>query len=338
MARKCLVTGASGFNGYHMVNLLREKGHEVRATDVVNKGPEYWKKIGVEFVEADLTKKETLKPVLKGIEWVFHPASVFDYLAPWELLERVNVHGMRNLSEVCIDEGIEHIVLWSSAGVYGPLDPELLPAKEDHPKKPGNNYEKSKWEQEKVVMEFFEKHKLPVTIIRPAPVYGPRNIYGIAQLITAIAKGWLGVYVVNYKNRMPFVNVSDVARSALFLANIKESIGEVYNVVDDSHYYGNDIMPYIGKLTDAVLAPLWVLPSHYRAFIKFGYKFTLRLAEKMKRKGKRPKFDPDTILYGINDYWFSNEKIKKLGFELMYPDVKMGIVTAIQWLRKEGII
>ncbi|MEW6201129.1 MAG: hypothetical protein AB1546_04085 [bacterium] len=64
----------------------------------------------------------------------------------------------------------------------------------------------------------------------------------------------------------------------------------------------------------------------------------LRMAGKMVKNGKRPKFDPDTLLYGINDYWFSNEKIKRLGFELVYPDVKLGIVTAVEWCRKEGII
>ncbi|MEW6201130.1 MAG: NAD(P)-dependent oxidoreductase [bacterium] len=261
--KECLVTGASGFNGYHMVNLLRESGCEVRATDVVNREPEHWKKTGVEFIEADLTNKETLKPLLKGMEWVFHPASVFDYLAPWDLLERVNIHGMRNLCEVCVESGIERLILWSTAGVYGPLDQKLLPAKEDHPKNPANNYEKSKWEQEKIVMEFYERHKLPVTIIRPAPVYGPRNIYGMAQLITAIAKGWLGVYVVNYRNRLPFVHVTDVVRTALFLASRGESVGEAYNVADDSHYYGYEIMPYIAKLTDATLAPLWVPQSIY---------------------------------------------------------------------------
>ncbi|MEW5945846.1 MAG: NAD(P)-dependent oxidoreductase [bacterium] len=338
MAEKCLVTGASGFNGFHMAALLREKGCEVRATDVANKDPGFWEKRGVEFIEADLTRKETLKPVVKGMEWVFHPAALFDYLAPWDLLEKVNVGGMRNMIEVCLDEGVKRFILWSTAGVYGPLKPELLPCREDHPKNPANNYERSKWAQEQLLMEYVEKHGFPASVIRPAPVYGPRNVYGIAQLITAIARGWLGMYVTNYKNRLPFVHVADVVRSALFLAPKKETAGEAYNVVDDTHYYADDIMPYIGKLTDSVMVPVWVAKPLYRSAIRFGYNVFVRRAESLRKKGRRPLFDPDTILYGVNDYWFSNEKIKGLGFELTYPDVKTGIVTAVDWLKKEGMI
>lgn len=338
MAKKCLVTGATGFNGHHMVSLLCENGYDVRATDIANRDPEHWKGLDVEFIEADMTKKETLKPVLKGIEWVFNPASVFDYLAPWDLLESVNVHGTRNLVEACMDEGVQRFILWGTVGIYGPLIPELLPCKEDHPKNPSNNYEKSKWIQEEMVMEYYEKEKFPVTTIRPAPVYGPRNVYGIAQLVTAISRGWLGVYVTNYGNRLPFVNVTDVVRCALFVAPKEETIGEVYNIIDDSHHTSADMFTHIAKLTGAHLTPLWVWPPLYETFIRMAYKLFYGRAEKLRDRKKRPLFDPDTLLYGINDYWFSNEKIKKLGFKLTYPDVKTGIVTAVEWLRKEEII
>ncbi|PIU69015.1 MAG: hypothetical protein COS84_00230, partial [Armatimonadetes bacterium CG07_land_8_20_14_0_80_40_9] len=128
----CLVTGACGFNGSYMVELLLEKGYKVRATDLegTERGiyEDLVKREGVEFVPSDLTKKETLKEVVKDVEYVFHPAAVFDYAAKWELMERVNVFGTRNLCEVLMEEGkVKKFVVWSSAAVYGIPKPELLP-------------------------------------------------------------------------------------------------------------------------------------------------------------------------------------------------------------------
>ena len=110
----CLVTGACGFVGRHMVELLVREGHRVRASDLKNTYVEDFERLGVEFVPADLTDRSSLKPVVKGIKWVFHPASLFDYTAPHEALERVNVVGTRNLAEACCGIEVQRFVLWSS--------------------------------------------------------------------------------------------------------------------------------------------------------------------------------------------------------------------------------
>jgi nucleoside-diphosphate-sugar epimerase len=222
-----------------MVELLREKGYKVRATDLLSSNRAYWKEITqeVEFIPADLTKKETLKDVVKDVEYVFHPAAIFDYSASWELLERVNVFGTRNLLEAIVESNapIKRFVNWSTAGVYGLPKPEILPVKEDAPTLPVDLYSKSKLKQEEVVMEFHRKYNIPVTIIRPSPIYGPRNIYGIAQVLLNIAKLPTLMVPKNFNTGMPFVHVKDVCNAALFLAQKEEANGEIYNVVDDSN-------------------------------------------------------------------------------------------------------
>ena len=133
--KPALVTGACGFCGGHMVKLLADEGVPVRATDLEsaagdpevrfvqeNLGIDFNRK-GVEFVPSDLTDKASLKAALKGVGTVYHTASLYDYSAPMEALEKVNLYGTTNLCEAMVEEGVDRVIHWSTAGVYGHPNP-----------------------------------------------------------------------------------------------------------------------------------------------------------------------------------------------------------------------
>lgn len=126
-----LVTGACGFSGGHMVKILKDAGIAVRGTDLekafndprVIKTQENigldWESGDVEFVPADLLDKDSIRKALKGVDVVFHTASLYDYSAPMEALEKVNIHGTVSLCEAVLEEGVDRLIHWSTAGVYG---------------------------------------------------------------------------------------------------------------------------------------------------------------------------------------------------------------------------
>jgi dihydroflavonol-4-reductase len=129
--KTALVTGACGFSGSHMVKILADAGIPVRGTDLqgafdspkVQKVQQNigldWSAPGVEFMASDLTDKESLKAVMKGVGVVYHTASLYDYSAPMSALEKINIDGETNLCDAMVEEGIERVIHWSTAGVYG---------------------------------------------------------------------------------------------------------------------------------------------------------------------------------------------------------------------------
>ncbi len=337
---RALVTGACGFMGSHAMDLLQAQGYTVRATDLPSANQDHVKRIGAEFVPSDLTKPETLKPALKDVEMVFNVASVFDYFAPYELLHKVNVVGMQNLCDTLLSSKVKRVIHWSTVGVYGPC--KELPTTEESPKNPSNNYEKTKWEQEQLGMKFAKENGLPLTAIRPAPTYGPRNHYGMFNMFKLFSQGILTIipslYPQSQRIRIPMVHVTDVCRAALFLSDKKQTVGEVYNVVADAHPTADELMEFVFPLLNVKAHRLIVPAAVFPLFHKMFHGMAVKMETKARKMGKgvRPPLEVDTVNYMMNSYLFSNAKIRKLGFEFDYADFRKGVWETVGWYRQQG--
>lgn len=329
-----LVTGACGFNGSHMVDLLLENGYRVRATDLPNSNRKFVS-AKAEFMPADITKKDTLYPVIDGVDYIFHPAAIFDYEAPWELCEKVNVFGTENLCDVAVEKNVKRFILFSTVSVYGYPKPDELPVKEDNPKRPGTNYEKSKWLQEGIVEKYYHEKKLPISIIRPAPVYGPRNNYGVATLLFLIAKFPIIPFPINIEAPFVCVNVKDVVGAALFVAEKSAAIGEAYNLVDDAMYDMKEFVEFVCPLLGVKVIPTFI-PRELLFYL--GNQAAMMSRSVAKIVGGRPLIEKDMVYYLKANYSFSNEKIKKLGYQLLYPDCAPGFEETIEWYHKNGYL
>ena len=220
-----------------MLELLKAEGWEIVATDLSGaEHKEYYcergvlypvlfedilRETGAEYIPADLTKKETLKPLFdRDYDALFSIASLYDYFAPRDLLYRVNVEGHRNLVEAWLESGreVKHWVHWSTDGVYG--ETPYVPGDENCPFNPPNDYSRSKAEQEKMLWKFHEEKGLPLTVLRPAPIYGPRHRYGVFHILYYLRKMGVGgvarIYPRKRQLMFPSVHVKDLVRAALF--------------------------------------------------------------------------------------------------------------------------
>jgi nucleoside-diphosphate-sugar epimerase len=343
-----IVTGCCGFIGSHMVELLNSEGHTIIATDIETSklNPDLkdnWmvvERLCSKFVPADLTDPDTLKGLFsQNVDYIFHTAAVFSYSASFSRLFRVNVQGTLNLLTTIRDSSIKlkRFVLWGAGGVYGFKGAMWLPLTEESPIDPPNSYLRSKWYQEKAVMEFCSRFDIAYTIIRPTTVYGPRCRYGSAELIKSVASMKLLPLPTNFKFPIPLVHVRDVCSAALFLANSEAATNETFNVDDDSNFSYKDFVKCIagitgGKILTVPPVPVWLIREA-----------SMHLARILTTLGRvsgklRIAIEPDTANFIGRQLKFSNRKLKNLGYKFLYPYAEKGLSETIKWYREKGML
>jgi len=334
--------------GSHMVELLAAAGHEVVATDA----PRAWiagdrrsgrypgvvRALGVRCIEADVTRPESLDGLPADLDFVFHIAGVFSYSAPWSLLRAVNVDGTRALVDRVLRDspGLRRMVVWGAGGVYGLPGPDEQPVDEKSPPAPPNDYLRSKWFEEHLVMRAGEEKGLPWTIIRPTTVYGPRAVYGGGQLLMGPASMPVAAVPRNLAGRIPFVHVRDVCGAALHLAGVDAARGEAYNVSDDSRLTGVEFMRLVAETTGRRFVELPAVP------VETLRRVLAAVADALQAAAARLHFpsplEKPTVEYLGRDLVFANDKLKSTGYRFEYPDAREGIRETLEWYRKEGWI
>jgi nucleoside-diphosphate-sugar epimerase len=364
----CLVTGAKGHTGSFLVKLLLEKGCKVIATDLPPRerselmtketvfrqdfqymNCEDWD--AVTFIPADLTQKETLRPLFKcgQIDIIFHPASFYDYFAELPILRKINVEGLRNMLDVSLEElgHIPRFIHWSTCGVYGEptyaresITKLPIAADETAPFDPPNAYSISKKEQEELLQEYRVRlgEKFRFTIMRSAPIYGPYQMYGAFHIMYMCNKmGHMVAPVVFPKHEklmMPMIHVETLVEAAWFLSQNDKSVGEAYNIIEDS-LTQEEWMEFMYQVLGITYThvPIW-WPLY-----KFSAKLIRNFVEDQNKKarawGLRPKIDLSMADYITHQYYFSNAKLKALGFKLKYNSYD-GTLQTIRWYKDHG--
>ncbi len=367
-----LVTGAMGFSGAYVVKELLERGEEVIATDLGSaisdeERREVLASIGldfehpnVEWVASDLLDKRSMEPLFeRGVTHIFHIASLYDYSASYEVLRRINVDGTRNLLEVVRSgcDSLEHFIHWSTCGVFGkpytaadgekvniPFDETCSSPKNTPPDAEGpegthlvNDYSVTKWEQEKMVWRLYEEEDFPLTVVRPAPIYGPGSSYGHGGIILAIALGLVPAIPRDAENYITTsVHVEDIAGFAIYASDHPEFIGEDFNIVDNSIISYHKFLNYIALLTGRKMRdiPLVKVTALYPIMARASKVWTW-----LQQKFGIPRvrvFEVQSAEYISSSYWLSNRKTLEVGYEYRYPDVKEGLKDTVAWFRDMG--
>lgn len=332
---KYLVTGACGFNGSHLCDLLHERGLVFRATDMAGADRKYLPP-DTEFVPSNLTDPESLKAVVKGVNVVLHTAAIFDWSASLELLEAVNVQGMENLCEAASKAGVRRLVSWSTSGVYGNQKFNTLPICEDHPKKPVENYSVTKHKQDQIAHRFNDEGKLPATIVRPGVVYGPRAKYGAAQIFDMLAAMPVVFVPANFHYRLGTVHARDMGGAAVFVADKKEAVGEEYCVVDSSNITIPGFIRLIAAAMGKPTVPIFVPPKISREAGLFAAGISEWVAKNITKR--RPLIEKAPLQLFPVDVCISNRKLLDLGYEFEYPTPERGVEEVVEWMREEGMM
>jgi nucleoside-diphosphate-sugar epimerase len=242
---RVFLTGGTGLLGSHLAHELRSHGHEVVAMHRRGADTLCLEETECELVEGDIRDDaETLSPLMGGCSHVVHGAALVYADGAWPRIRAVNVDGTRNVLTAARLAGVHHAVHISSVAVYGdvpaPVD-ESTPIDSDLP--PGDLYARSKREAEEVARGIEEKRGFPVTILRPAAVYGERDRL-MAPALERILRLPLVPLLGPAENTLPVVYAGNVA-VAIRLALGAERGGTTYDVAYDEPLTQRQLMEWM---------------------------------------------------------------------------------------------
>lgn len=239
MAKNVLVTGADGFIGSHLVEMLVKQGYNVKALAQYNSFNNWGWLEGIsclskiEVISGDIRDPHFCKHITQNIDTVFHLAALiaipYSYVAPQSYVE-TNVTGTLNICQASLENNVKRIIHTSTSEVYGTA--QYVPIDEKHPLQAQSPYSASKIGADAMAMSYFNAFDLPLTIARPFNTYGPRQSARavIPTIITQIANGEKEIKLGDVSPTRDFNYVLDTCRGFIALANSEQTVGETINI------------------------------------------------------------------------------------------------------------
>ena len=324
-----LVTGGTGFTGSHLTRRMLERGHTVTVLDN-QKGLDHeeLEKAGARLLVGSVTDEDLLKRAVEGQELIYHLAAAFRRVnLPKSVYWDTNVTAMRRLLELARDGGTRKVVYCSTQGVHGNVDNP--PGNEDTPIEPEDYYQLTKYEGEKVALEFV-KDGMDITTLRPTAIYGPGDPGRFLMLFRQVKKG---VFPFFGKGRALYhpLYIDNFIDAFELAAEKPGATGETYLIADRKYYTIEEIVRKIGVIMDVKLKivhlPFWPLYA-VSAVVELLYK----------------PLPADPPLFRRRADWFRQNrafKIDKAEAELGYaPAVNLdeGLRRTFEWYRENGYL
>ncbi len=312
--KKVLVTGADGFIGSHLTELLVEKGYQVRAFTFYNSFNTWgWletlpqdKMKNIEVFAGDVRDPNGVREAMKGVDGVFHLAALiaipFSYHSPDSYVD-TNIKGTLNVLQAARELETARIMVTSTSEVYGTA--QYVPIDEKHPFQGQSPYSATKIGADRLAESFYRSFNLPVTIVRPFNTYGPRQSARavIPTIISQLLSGKEEIKLGSLTPTRDFNYVKDTAAGFLAIAEADQTIGEEINIATQQEIS-------IGTLADEIIRQI-------------NPKARIVCDEQRLRPEKSE----------VNRLLGSNEKIRKLtAWESRYT-FEQGIANTINWIK-----
>ena len=309
--RVALITGADGFIGSRLVELLARRGYKIRALSQYNSFNNWgWLediecKDKVEILAGDIRDPHYCKDITKDVDIIFHLAALiaipYSYVAPDSYVD-TNIKGTLNICQAAKENGNIRVIHTSTSEVYGTA--QYVPIDESHPMQPQSPYSATKIAADAMAMSFYNAFDLPVTIARPFNTYGPRQSARaiIPTIIIQIANGATEIKLGDITPTRDFNYVDDTCRGIISLAECGESIGQTVNI-------GSNIEISIGNILN-------IIKELMESDVKF-------IIDKQRIRPEKSE---------VFRLWCDNSKIEKLTGFKPEVDIRQGLQKTIDWI------
>ncbi len=315
---KVLVTGADGFIGSHLTEMLLHRGFEVKALSYYNSF-NYWGWLdnishpNLEVITGDVRDPHFCKQITKEIDIVYHLAALiaipYSYVAPDSYVD-TNIRGTLNICQAAMDNDVGRILITSTSEVYGTA--LYVPIDEKHPKQAQSPYSASKIGADAMAMSFYNSFKLPLTVVRPFNTYGPRQSSRaiIPTIITQIASGIREIKLGDLRPTRDFNYVKDTCRGFMQIAECNQAIGKEINISSNFEISMEDTLNTIKKLMNSdvlfVTDHQRIRPDNSEVFRLWGDNTLIN-----SLTGFMPEYNIESGLIETIDWFLSSENLSK---------------------------
>jgi len=323
---KALITGGNGFIGSFLIESLLEKGYEIRCLVRKTSNLAWISHLPVELTYGDVNNPESLALSVTGCDLVFHLGGVTRARDEAGYFQ-VNATGTENLLHACARHAanLKKFILVSSLAAAGP-SPDLKPLTETRLSAPISPYGRSKAAAEKITLSF--QAQFPVTILRPPPVYGPRDrdVFEIFRYV----KWGIKPRIAGFQRLTSIIYVQDLVDGMLLAAKKPEAAGQIYFLCNDSFCTWEEIARAVELALGKRALPL-PLPVSGMRLLAVVNEFLARFANRPALLN-RDKVQEMEQLAWICD----NQKARaELGFQPQFS-LEQGCRITAHWYRNQG--
>jgi len=323
-----LVTGATGFIGGHLVKDLLREGYSVRVLLRSGHNAQRWRDLGVEVVKGSLEDRDSVLHAASGARVIYNCAGLSSDWAPYEDFYATNVVGVRNLLEAVAKCGVARLVHLSTSDVYG------------YPKKAGDEtrpikdvglpYNRSKVQGEREIWQAVEQKSLPVTVFRPASVYGPGSKEWVVEIGRLMLQKQM-VLLSGGRSGAGLVYVNNLTRAMITAARTAKAQGQAYNMRDISFETWKDFVDSLGQ---CFVKGSWKA-MNIPAPLAYGLAGTMECVYAALRIKQRPLLTRHAVHLLSRDQCFVVNKARcDLGFE-SWVSFEEGMARTRAWLASE---
>lgn len=226
-----LITGATGFVGSHVAEAMAKRGTTVRAVCRPSSDTRLLEELKADIVIGDLADTEAMAKALAGVDVVVHCAAKVGDWGPAEDYRRVNVAGLKGLLDAARQNPLKRFVHVSSLGVYEARHHYGTDEAEPLPDQHIDGYTQSKVESERLALDYVRQFQLPITILRPGFIYGPRDRTVLPRLAERLKKKDI-IYIARGRYAMNTTYVGNLVEAILLAVDHPDAVGELFNITD----------------------------------------------------------------------------------------------------------
>jgi nucleoside-diphosphate-sugar epimerase len=320
-----LVTGSNGFLGSHLVEGLLARGYEVHCLVRRTSDLRWLRNLPVRLVYGDVTSESSLREAVSNKDYVYHAAGLVRAISQ-RAFDRVNFHGTAKLLRACCRHNakLKRFVLISSQSAGGPAS-DRTPVTEEDEARPVSLYGKSKLKAEREAARYMGR--LPVTIIRPPAIFGPRD-RGMYPAFKMVQKGI--VVLPRGERYASLVYVKDVVAGTILAAEKDRAVGQTYYIAGERGYTWRQFAVIAGRVMGRRPRVVSVPEGAVRALGALN-----SLASVVTRRPKMLDWQKANEV--LHPYWLCD--ISKARRELGYApahSLKDGLAETVEWYRSEG--